>query len=292
MTTLKSLILLFFLLILSCGSNDENKQTQAEFTSEHNQMLANNKERVKAILSDDFAFTGLEFIYVDFGKIYYSWWGHALIRFVGSGESPDQDWTLSFIADFNDYELDNLKAYFGGYEVLTIMKPLKDYMDEYIQGESRQMLRYPIVATKENQLKFLNIIRSWIKDTTLAGPYTFRSNNCSGLMMKSLYESGISTIDNYETYPFDMPIQFHQANLVYLPPHELTYSQNAVMDESLYLPCEKDCSEYKRKAGQYYSQEKIDEFYDFDKMKSKKSLDLYLVRLVWWAKKLSALLND
>lgn len=292
MAYLKCLILLVVILLASCSDKSAKPQSKTEFFEEHNKMLQENKERVQAILSDDFQFQGLEFIYVDFGKVYYSWWGHALIRFVGSGATPNEDWTLSFIADFNDYELDNLKAYFGGYEVLTVMKPLRDYMDEYIKGESREMLRYPIVATREQELKFLLIIRDWIKDAKKAGAYTFRQNNCSGLMMKALYKSGISSIEDFETYPFDMPIQFHMDNIIYLPPLKLTYEDNQNLDGSLYRPCQKDCHYYSKMAENYYPKKQIEKYYDFKKQKTNMSLDFYLVRLFWWAKKLTKLLID
>ena len=290
----KLLILLSFLTLLACSKNESNtsaKQTEAQFYKEHNQMLADNAKRVETILNDDFAFSGLEYIYVDFGKIYYSFWGHALIRFVGSGKSPNEDITLSFIADFNDYELDNWKAYFGGYEVLSVIKPLSAYMDEYIVGESRKMYRYVLNASQKEREKFLNIIRSWIKDTKKAGPYTFRVNNCSGLIMKSLHQAGISQISNYETYPFDMPIQFYQAGVSVLPPEELSYNKNRVFPQTLYEKLDNPQAYYEV-ANQYYSSKKLNEYYDYKKRKAKKELDPYIFRFIWWAKKLSTLLNN
>lgn len=282
---------MIFLVLLSCSQKEESPQTEAEFYQEHNQMLRDNAQRVKALFQEDFNFKGLEFIYVDFGKVYYSFWGHALIRFVGSGKNANEDLTLSFIADFNDYNLDNWKAYFGGYEVLTIIKPLSDYMDEYIKGESRQMYRYILLADREEQSKFLEIIRAWIKDTKLAGPYTFRVNNCSGLMMKSLHQAGISPIKDYETYPFDMAYQFYEKNMIILPPLELDYDKNIVLDESLYLPCD-NCSSYVEKAKDYFSKKELDKYYNFKEKKSPQSLSIYPVRFTWWAIKLSKLLLD
>jgi hypothetical protein len=279
MKIVKALILLMF---LSCSGKDQSQQAKEKFYREHKEMLKDNKTRSELILKESFSYRGLEFIYVDFGKIYYSFWGHALIRFVGSGKTPLDDLTLSFIADFNDYNLDNWKAYFGGYEVLPELKPLRDYMDEYIKGESREMHRYIFQTTQDQRDDFLKLIRSWVKDNKKPGPYTFRKNNCSGLIMKALYEAKISPIKDIETYPFDMPIQFHQAKLIKLPKIDLTFGPQVTLPQSLYEKCEKrDCSLYYKNA---------DKFFPNQKLKEKKELRPYIFRLFWWAKKLITLL--
>jgi len=282
----------FFACVLwSCSAKDQSKSAIAEFEKNHRAMLLENESRTNLILKDSFSFQGLELIYVGMGKKYYSYWGHALIRFVGSSENPNEDLTLSFIADFNDYNLDNIKAYFGGYDVLTIIKPLSKYMEEYIQEESREMRRYIIQSTQEQRDKFLSVIRHWIIDSRLAGPYTFRSNNCSGLIMKSLERSGISKISNYETYPFDMPFQFYEDEVIKLPPIKLSYKSNPRLNPLLYQECQSlDCEKYYDIATKFYKKEELDSYYDYGKMRHKKELSLYPIRFFKWAYQLIMLL--
>ena len=274
--------LLLLLVVISCSGKDQSKAAKDAFYNEHNQMLFENKERSKLILKQDFEYRGLEFIYVDFGKIYYSFWGHGLVRFVGSGKTPLEDLTLSFIADFNDYNLDNMKAYFGGYDVLPELKPLKTYMDEYIKDESRFMHRYILQTTVEQRHKFLKLIQDWVRDNKKPGTYTFRENNCSGLIMKALNFSGISPIEDIETYPFDMPILFYEAKMMRLPHLNLNYENQIMLPQVLYEKCEKsDCTKYDQVAKEFFPNKEIP---------VKKELEPFVVRVFWWAKKLMTLL--
>lgn len=279
---MKPVKLLILLMVISCSGKDQSKAAKDSFYQEHNQMLFENKERSKLILEDDFEYRGLEFIYVDFGKIYYSFWGHGLVRFVGSGKTPLEDLTLSFIADFNDYNLDNMKAYFGGYDVLPELKPLKTYMDEYIKEESRFMHRYILQTTVEQRDRLLKLIQDWVRDNKKPGTYTFRENNCSGLIMKALNLSDISPIEDIETYPFDMPIQFYQAKMVRLPHLNLGYENQVNLPQELYEKCKKrDCRDYDQLGKEFFPKSNIP---------VKKDLEPFVVRVFWWAKKLITLL--
>jgi hypothetical protein len=159
-------------------------------------------------LSPDFHFRALELIEVGPGAAYHSSWGHLLLRFVGSGKSSDEDLTLSFLADFNDFPVNRYKASFGGYTVLPKLDYLKSYHQEYSLNENRYMRGYALNTSEYQNRKLNSVLKSWIKDKSLPGTYTFILNNCVGVMNKLFVESEILTgeiLDGRRRYPEDIP---------------------------------------------------------------------------------------
>src|SRR5687768_3594837 len=47
------------------------------------------------VLNEPVPFNRIELVHVGPGANYYSWWGHLLLRLVGSGATPDDDLTVS-----------------------------------------------------------------------------------------------------------------------------------------------------------------------------------------------------
>ncbi len=234
---------------ISCNSKSEqDKIKEKKFYSKHNQFLANNALRAKTILAEDFKFDGIEFLYVDLGPIYYSWWGHTVIRFVNSGLTPEEDLTVDFIADFNDYNLDNIKAYFGGYEVLPQVRQLKDLVQDYVVDEKRYLARYILPTNEKIKAELLRILRDWIQNPKNAGDYTFRKNNCSGILLKWLHQSGFELSDDYTYFPFDVPNELLIKKIARTPPVYVYKKEDSLkaIDKRFYERCrDLECSKEK-----------------------------------------------
>ncbi len=181
-----SIMLMILVTLLGCSKEPPTKEELLKFETENQKFLDSVKKMSDLVLSSDFKIDGVEVVYVQAGEIYYQWLGHVLIRFVGSGKSPDQDLGVSFIADFNDFNLDNLKAYYGGYEVLPIIDKWENYINDYLVKEDRYIDRYILPLSKEQRKRLADVMKSWIKDPTIPGPYSFRRNSCTALLLRLL----------------------------------------------------------------------------------------------------------
>ncbi|WP_164848516.1 DUF4105 domain-containing protein [Halobacteriovorax sp. HLS] len=169
--------------MISC-SKETDPAAEEKFNTSHEKFLNDISKRSKKVLSEDFSFSGVELIYVQSGSIYYQWFGHVFIRFVGSGKTSDEDLGVSFIADFNEYALDNLKAYYGGYTVLPVVDKWENYVRDYTKVEKRYIDRYIFPTTLEQRNDLKKALKSWIKDPSIPGSYSFRRNGCTALLLK------------------------------------------------------------------------------------------------------------
>lgn len=153
------------------------------------------------IMSPNFKYDSLELIYIGKGDNYYSWWGHVLLRFVGSGQTSDKDFAVGFLADFNDFPLDKMKGLLGGYTVIPKIDTMENYFHQYWVTESRDFVRFELNSTQLQREKLLAIVREWINDSTLPGSYSFIENNCVGLMAKLLSQAGFEFADGHGYFP-------------------------------------------------------------------------------------------
>jgi hypothetical protein len=168
------------------------------------------------ILDPHFTFKSLELVVVDPGEKYFSRWGHLMILMKGTHvENPHQDFALSFLADFNDFPVSDLKASFGGYVVQARINSIESYELDYTQKEGRKMNFYPLSSTKEQNERFLTILRSWIRRPDLPGGYSFFYNNCVSLLVKILKESGIiKEWGLYGYWPKYVALHFQKEGLI------------------------------------------------------------------------------
>ncbi len=171
---------------------DRSSKEYFEWKKNHDMELSRAKVFQQKLLSDQFSFNALQFIEVSPGEKYYSWWGHCLLRLVGSGENgPESDLAISFLADFNDFPLNKVKAGLWGYEVWVKVDTIEQYRKEYIAKENRSMDFYQLNSTEMQRLKLLDTLRLWIINPKSPGSYSFFFLNCVGLLNKLLFESGI-----------------------------------------------------------------------------------------------------
>lgn len=214
--TLFGALILLVGLMLKGPTQDRKSDAYFAWRSQHEHELAINRLHQEAILSPHFKFDHLELVEVAPGKKYFSLWGHMMLRFAGSGgANPDQDLVLSFLADFNDFPVDDWKASTGGYVVMPKIGTVAQYKTEYTQGEGRTIFFHPIHATEEKEQLLLTTLRSWIKDPTLPGGYSFFYNNCVSLMTKLLVEAKLlPRMGLYGYWPKYVPRQYAQEGLI------------------------------------------------------------------------------
>lgn len=203
-------------MIFKSSSRDLTSKAYLDWKAQHEYDLEFNRIQQKLILDPSFHFDHLELVEVSPGPRYFSLWGHMMMRLAGSGGSdPDQDLVLSFLADFNDFPVDDYKASTGGYVVLPKIRTVAEYKKEYIVGEGRTISFYPVHGTKEQEQLFLKVLRQWIIDPTLPGGYSFFYNNCVTLMTKILVESTLlPKMGIYGYWPKYVPRQYAEVGLI------------------------------------------------------------------------------
>lgn len=179
----------------------------------------------KLILDNNFKFDSLQFVEVSPGSKYFSWWGHCLLRLVGSGkEGPDSDLMISFLADFNDFPLNKLKASFGGYDIFVKVDTLAQYKVDYSEKEDRTFDFYNLKTNTVQNNDVLTKLREWIRTPQSAGTYSFFFMNCVGLMNKLFFETKILKENGYYGY-FTKYVKYRYENVGLLDTRSTHYEK-------------------------------------------------------------------
>ncbi len=222
----KNILLTMLFILLASGaylglvSEKIDPIAQAKWLTEHNLMLENNRLNSLKILNPTFKFKSLEIIHVGPGKQYFSLFGHVLVRFVGSADKPVDDLTLSFLADFNEFKVDNIKGWFGGdngYVVLPKISPFREYIKEYAVGENRYLIRHALNTTNEQNKNVLAVLKAWIRNPYLPGPYAFRENHCVGVINKMFKTADFPLNGPAAFFPWEIAGYFKDNGLITLP---------------------------------------------------------------------------
>ena len=209
------IVLLLSILAIKGPTQDRSSKEYFAWKAQHEQDLLFNRLHQEVILRPDFKFDHLELVEVAAGKKYFSLWGHMMLRFAGSNPDPDQDLVLSFLADFNDFPVDNMKASTGGYIVMPKVGTVEQYKKEYEQGEGRSIFFHPIHSTHQQNQKLLSILRTWILHPETPGGYSFFYRNCVSLMTKLLVESGmLPKMGLYGYWPKYVPRLYAKEGLI------------------------------------------------------------------------------
>lgn len=205
---------LFFLTSCSGPSPEEFTAARIKREAENNKLMEDNKRYSPMVLSSEFSFKSIELVYVQVGPIYYSWLGHVLMRFEGSGKTPDEDITLSFLPMIDVPIMDMIKGFYGHYIIFPVIKPWKEYLDQYVQKEERYIDRHEIAATLEQKEKLKQVLKSWVARPTTTGPFSFRRKNCTYWQLKILKEAGLPVNDNLVFFPVDLFEYLKKENLI------------------------------------------------------------------------------
>ncbi|MGH1467744.1 MAG: DUF4105 domain-containing protein [Bdellovibrionales bacterium] len=116
--------------------------------------------------------------------------GHAGIRFVGSGSEPWNDVVVSLEQLTVDMDKLFTNGLSGGYEVTPRVYTLIEYTNTYQTLEGRQLGRVILPSTAEQRAKLVDVLLSIFEIPDLFGDYKFIGNNCSTVLLKVLKTAG------------------------------------------------------------------------------------------------------
>ncbi len=209
------IILPIFGVILYAGLNpkkDTTSRAYLEWKKNHEADLRKNEQFQKLVLNESFHFSEIELVEITPGEKYFSKWGHVMLRLKGSGgANPKLDLAVSFLADFNDFPVNDLKASLGGYVVQAKIDTIEKFENDYVNIEGRKMFFHQLITDQSRRLLFLENLRQWIRSPSTAGGYSFFYNNCVSLMVKLLHESKMIEPGLYGYWPKNVPYLFRKA---------------------------------------------------------------------------------
>ena len=201
--------------LIYAGANPKKDNSSAayyEWKAKHQADLDLNNSLQLLILNESFHFSEIELVEITPGQKYFSRWGHVMLRLKGSGGNDSQkDLAVSFLADFNDFPVNDLKASLGGYVVQAKLGTIEQFENDYVKIEGRRMFYHEIKTDQKRRDLFLKILRDWIRDPHLPGGYSFFYNNCVSLMVKLLSEAQIVERGLYGYWPKYVPYLFKKA---------------------------------------------------------------------------------
>jgi hypothetical protein len=123
-------------------------------------------------------------------KVFYSRFGHAMLRFVKADGDFATDSVLSLLANEDVNQIKWSKGLLGGYGILPFISSMGEFWEEYVKIEKRPLRRYILVSSPEQRIQLIKTIKAWSENPKLAGDYTFLKNNCVGALSLLLERSG------------------------------------------------------------------------------------------------------
>lgn len=202
----KYILILFTILFFSCQkSSSQDIEDKKQQKLHDNQLLLNENAIVQADIDKrSLRIEAIEMVYVSTGSAYYSWLGHALLRLVGSGKTPEDDWTISFLPLFDTPTTDNIKAYYGGYSIFPVIKKWSEFVKEYVVDEDRYLERHLLKSNEEQRQRLSSFVIQMAKKPLELGQYSFKRLNCTYWQLYILEQAGITVDKNIPFFPIDM----------------------------------------------------------------------------------------
>ncbi|MCB0351158.1 MAG: DUF4105 domain-containing protein, partial [Bdellovibrionales bacterium] len=130
----------------------------------------------------------VHYLFAAKGEELSSRWGHAMLRLVFCAPERMQvdekclndvshHYVISFRADIDDFELDNIKGLTGKYPSQMFVLNLDEVVKEYTQIELRDLKSLPLRLNEKEKEQFINKVLEtyW----SYRGRYYFLSNNCA-----------------------------------------------------------------------------------------------------------------
>jgi len=220
---MKSISFILIAAILSACSGPselEIREATLKRAQQNEKMLKENSNYLPLVEAPDFNFYGLEAIYVEIGRPYYSWIGHVFIRLVGSGKTPLEDLGISFLPMFDTPITENLRAYYGGdknkpgYPIFPVVKTWKEFLSDYVQKENRYVDRYVIKSTPELRKNFHKVLLSWMRDYKNIGEFSFKRGNCTYWQLELMKKSGFQVDPKVVVFPINFIYYLKEQNLL------------------------------------------------------------------------------
>lgn len=247
------IFILFFLIANSAFSTEDEKAFQKAIQDREASLSA---EYAKEALSDESQVIGVELIVAGKGPAFYSRWGHAILRFVKKDGDIYHDAAVSFLADMpTDREISTKEMYkkgiLGEFKSQPVIKSSAKFWRDYVVFEKRPLLRYIIPTSPQLRHQLLETLKAWIKNPGLIGNYKFVTNNCAGIVVKLLNDSGfphaLTIMD--KRVPTYLPNYLAWSTISAYPEIKEDYTQNETISfktvpEELYSLCDNEaCAE-------------------------------------------------
>ncbi len=174
-----------------------------EFELYKQKYRAANKKSIEELYARRSHITGIELLIADSANDLESKWGHALLRFLGTGKFSFNDLTVSFgaLIDETDFKGFNapvgyVRGIFGKYEIVPGVQTIRDIWESNNLKQGRSIHRYIIPTSVEQRMKIVETLLSWVSDQESTDnplrSYYFLSKNCGTLLMYLLEESGLA----------------------------------------------------------------------------------------------------
>jgi len=139
---------------------------------------------------------GIELVIADKGQAAGSQWGHALLHFVDNDKDPFNNIVMGFVAEVDDEKLSTFKGITGGYKVMTELKTLGEYWNQYVALEERALNRYVIPTSGNSRKELIKVTEEFFKNRERLGNYFFLGNNCATVMFDFL--SQVSALKRFK----------------------------------------------------------------------------------------------
>lgn len=201
----------------------------------------------------------IDYLMAEGGKDMASQWGHAMVRLVRCAPTrkyvgPEclQDTAhhlvFSFVADINDFVLNNVKGTSGAYDSILTISPYHEIVRRYVYHEGRDLHSYPLKLNENGKIAFVNRLLEYF--WLYRGKYYFLGNNCSTelinlfsplelsnlqlqeaspstpkALLKLLHKSGLIIAQDSET----MTDPSFEGHYIDLPPNRHSYDKNILI---------------------------------------------------------------
>jgi hypothetical protein len=160
--------------------------TDAQFLAEQKNFARDIHEHIDDI-------DGIEIIVAGGDKTrFYSRFGHGLLRLKRKNGQFQNDYLISFLANQDESKIEYIDGITGKYGVFPYTDTFGKFWNEYTLNENRPLYRYIISTNSEKRKKIIQTLLNWIENPAIIGSYTFLNNNCAGIVVNLLIESGFS----------------------------------------------------------------------------------------------------
>lgn len=192
----KILILAFLKISISYSEdlNSTNPDMVKVWVQNQSSFLNKNKQNIANLISKADKIMGIELIIA--GPMHQhieSSFGHALLRFVERDGDVIQDSVLSFVALIDEPALNYKKGMLGGYPVFAQVGSFGEFIQHYLETEERPLDRYIIPTDSKIRKNIIETLKGWVSKPGGMGGYKFLSNNCAGVLVEFLKQSGLYT---------------------------------------------------------------------------------------------------
>jgi hypothetical protein len=157
-------IIIFLGLTSSWGKTSQIDRKVSYWMARHLDLIASNKRHMTKLFKrfEKKQIIGLELIVAESSSSRVeSRYGHAMLHFVDNVGSVGDDLLLSFVANVESPRISLLKGIFGGYAVYPRVKPMREFVSDYIKNENRSLKRFIIPLPDDLKKTMGSTLKQW-----------------------------------------------------------------------------------------------------------------------------------